>query len=74
MCVPGYPTCVCIRGWRPACVRCQSAVTVDDHTCSMGWDMTEMGMKWNIMTRMKNHAHCICTILHVHKVGGDVFV
>ena len=20
MCVPGYPTCVCIRGWRPVCV------------------------------------------------------
>ena len=20
MCMPGYPTCVCIRGWRPVCV------------------------------------------------------
>ena len=39
---------------------------VDDHTRLMGWDMMEMGMKWNMMMRMKNH---------VHKVrGGDVFV
>ena len=36
-------------------------VTVDDYTRSMGWDMMEMGMKWNMMMRMK---------IHVHKVRG----
>ena len=50
-------------------VRCPSVVMADDHMCLMGWDMMEMGMKWNIMMRMKNHAHCVCTILHMHKVG-----
>ena len=41
---------------------------VDDHTHSMG-------MKWNMMLRMKNHVHSVCTILHEHKVReGDVFV
>ena len=44
--------------------------TVDDYTRSMGWDMMEMGMKWNMMMRMKNHVHSVCTILHVHKVRG----
>ena len=44
--------------------------TVDDYTCSMGWDMMEMGMKWNMMMRMKNHVYSVCTILHVHKVRG----
>ena len=54
------------------CVRCPSVVMADNHTCLMGWDMMEMGMKWNTMMRMTNHAHCICTILHTHKVreGG----
>ena len=38
-------------------------------------DMTEVGMKWNMMMRMKNHAHSICTILHAHKVREeDMFV
>ena len=74
-CTPGYPTCVCIRGWR-ACVhgRCPSVVMVDDHTHLTGRDTMEMGTKWNMMMRMKNHAHCVCTILHIHKGGGDVFV
>ena len=50
-------------------------VTADDHMCLMGQDMIEIGMKWNMMMRMKNHAHSICTILHMHKVReGDVFV
>ena len=50
--------------------------TVDDHTCSMGQDMMEMGMKWNMMMewnmmmRMRNHVHSVCTILHMHKVRG----
>ena len=45
----------------------------DDHTRLMGQDMMEMGMKWNMMMRMKNHAHSICMILHVHKVReGDM--
>ena len=57
------------------CVRCPSAVMVDDHTRLMGQDMTEMGIKWNMMTRTKNYAHSICMILHMHKVrGGNVFV
>ena len=43
---------------------------VDDHMCSMGWGMMEMGMKWNLMMRMKIHVHSVCTILHVHKVRG----
>ena len=51
------------------------AAMVDDHMHLMGWDMTEMGTKRNTVTRMKNHAHSVCTILHMHKVrGGDVFV
>ena len=54
------------------CVRCPSAVMADDHMCLMGWDMTEMGTKWNIMARMKNHAHYVCTILHAHKVRGGM--
>ena len=45
-------------------------VTVGDHTRLMGQDMMEMGMKWNKMTRMKNHAHSVCMILHEHKVRG----
>ena len=50
-------------------------VTVDDHTHLMGWDITEMGTKQNIMTKTKNHTHCVCMILHTDKVrGGDVFV
>ena len=49
-------------------VRCPSAATVDDHTCLMGQDMTEMGTKWNMMTRTKNHAHSVCMILHTHEV------
>ena len=47
-------------------------VTVDDHTHLMGWDMTEMGMKWNTMTRTKNHTHSVCMILHEHKVMGGM--
>ena len=47
-------------------------VTADDHTHSMGWDTIEMGMKWNMMMRMKNHTHSVCTILHMHKVMGWV--
>ena len=51
----------------------RGVVTVDNHMCLMGWDM--MGTKQSMMTRMKNHTHSICTILHVHKVrGGDMFV
>ena len=47
----------------------------DDHTHLMGQNMMEMGMKWNMMMRMKNHTHSICMILHMHKVReGDVFV
>ena len=45
-------------------------VTVDDHMCSMGWDMMEMGMKWDLMMGMKIHVHSVCTILHMHKVRG----
>ena len=45
-------------------------VTVDDHTCLMGWDTMEMGMKWNRMMRMKNHTHSVCMILHMHEVRG----
>ena len=52
------------------CTRCPSVATVDDHMCLMGQDMTEMGMKWNMITRTKNHAHSICTILHAHEVKG----
>ena len=37
-----------------------------------GQDMTEMGMKQNMMMRTKNHAHSVCTILHMHKVRGGV--
>ena len=48
----------------------RGVVMADDHMCLMGWDMMEMGMKWNMMTRMKNHTHSICTILHTHKVRG----
>ena len=33
--------------------------TVDDHMCSMGWGMMEMGMKWNLMMRMKIHVQCL---------------
>ena len=56
-------------------VRCPSAAMVDDHTHLTGQDMMEMGTKQNMMMRMKNHAHSICMILHMHKVrGGDVFV
>ena len=69
------PPCMHKRVEACVCVRCPSVVMVDDHMCLMGWDMTEMGTKWNMMMRMKNHAHCVCTILHVHKVRvGDVFV
>ena len=50
-------------------------MTADDHTHSIGQDTMEMGMKWNMMMRTKNHAHSICTILHMHEVrGGDMFV
>ena len=42
----------------------------DDHTHLMGQDVTEMGMKRNMMTRTKNHAHSICMILHTHEVRG----
>ena len=38
----------------------RGVVTVDNHMCLMGWDMIEMGMKQNTMTRMKNHTHSIC--------------
>ena len=56
-------------------MRCPSAAMVDNHMCLTGQDMTEMGIKWNMMMRMKNHAHSVCTILHVHEVrGGDMFV
>ena len=34
-------------------------VMVDDHTRLMGWDMMEMGMKWNMMMRMKNHVYSV---------------
>ena len=33
---------VCIRGWRPVCVKCPSVVMVDDHMCLTGQDMMEM--------------------------------
>ena len=73
----GCSVCVCLNippvyMEAHVCVRCPSVATVDDHMHSMGWDMMEMGMKWNTMTRMKNHAHCVCTILHVHKVRGGM--
>ena len=55
------------------CMRCPSVATVDDHMCLMGQDMTEIGIKWNMM-RMKNHAHSICMILHAYEVRGDMFV
>ena len=45
---------------------------VDDHTCLMGWDMMEMGKKWNMMMRTKNHAHSVCMILHTHEVRGGM--
>ena len=48
----------------------RGVVMADDHIRLMGWDMMEMGMKQNMMMRMKNHAHSICTILHAHKVRG----
>ena len=50
----------------------RGVVMADDHMRLMGWDMMDMGMKWNMMTRMKNHAHSICTILHMHKVRGGM--
>ena len=52
------------------CVRCPSVVMVDDHMCLMGWDMTEMGTKWNMMTRMKNNAHCLHNPTHAQGEGG----
>ena len=50
----------------------RGVVTVDDHTHLMGWDMMEMGMKQNTMTRTKNHAHSVYMILHEHKVRGGM--
>ena len=47
---------------------------VDDHMCLMGWDMMEMGMKWNLMMRMKIHVHSVCTILHAQSEGVDMLV
>ena len=44
----------------------------DDHMHLMGWNMIEMGTKWNMMTRMKNHTHSIYMILHMHKVRGGM--
>ena len=40
-------------------VRCPSAATADDHMHLTGQ-----------MMRTKNHAHSVCTILHMHKVRG----
>ena len=51
-------------------VRCPSVATVDDHMHLTGQGMMEMGMKQNMMMRMKNHADSICMILHMHKVRG----
>ena len=68
---------LCMHKRVEACVRvrCSSVAMADDHTCLMGQDMTEMGMKQNMMMRRKNHTHSICMILHTHEVrGGDVFV
>ena len=51
-------------------VRCPSVATVDNHMRLTGQDMMEMGTKWNMMMRTKNHADSICMILHMHKVRG----
>ena len=72
MCMPGYPTCMLKRVEACVCMRCPSVVTVDDHMHLTGEDMMEMGMKCNMIMRMKNHTHSICMILHAHKVRGCV--
>ena len=41
---------------------------VDDHMCLMGWDMMEMGMKWNLMMRMKIHVQCLHNPTHTSSV------
>ena len=78
MCAWVSHLCMHKREAAHVCMRCPSVATADDHMRSTGWDTMEMRMKWNTMMRMKwntmmrmkNHAHCVCTILHMHKVRG----
>ena len=72
MCVPGYPTCVCIRGWRPVCmqdVQVRQWRTIDRAGHDRDGDEAEYDDEDKEPCPQRLH-----NPTHAQGEGGDVFV